>query len=143
MTTSVPTGCVTDRSTLVEDLMQRAVVDSRGRLGTPYGDERAEGRRPERLPGRWTPNLVAGVTHARRAVHHFADLRCDVERLLAVAGEARHADADLWGGEARAGRPVELVALAWRVDGLPGGAYSANNYDIVGRRFYAGVSVKF
>jgi hypothetical protein len=124
MTSTDWPGCTTDRSTLVEDLLHRAVVDSRSRLGRRDGDDLRDVPRPDRRPEHWTPDLVAGVTHARRAVHQFDDLRCDLDQLLAVAGEARRADADLWGSEVAAGRPAELVALAWRVDGLPVGAYS-------------------
>ena len=120
-TTTTPPAPLTDRSGLVRALLEQAVADSRARLGTA-----AAIPPPPVTPGRrarWTPQIVAGVSHARRAVHQFDDLGYTADALLTVAGEARHADAELWAGEVGAGRAVELVALAWRVDGLTPGAY--------------------
>lgn len=118
---------LTDRHGLVEELLRSAERDSKGRLHRPDDRPAPDVPAPVRRPGHWTAGLVTDVTHMRRAVHQFDDLHFSVDALLTVAGEARQADTQLWGSEVKAGRSIDLVALAWRVDSLSPGAYNVSD----------------
>lgn len=75
------------------------------------------------LPGAAAGDAIEATLAARRSERDYAPTPLDVQQVSTVLAGAREADARAWGEEREAGVGVELLLVAWRVEGLAPALY--------------------